>query len=120
MITAAAAAAPPPPRTPAAVTTEDTAPPMAALWAIANRLPAATLPIPACRPAAIEPATGPAALKPITPRPAVRMTGAKNAPAVAPVAPRATAVKTRWNKSVEHELLQRARAPMWHGTHYPL
>src|SRR5712671_3411660 len=55
MSTAAAAATLPPPTAPAAVTTEDTAPPMAALWAIANRLPATTLPIPACSPAAIEP-----------------------------------------------------------------
>lgn len=39
----------------AAVITPANAPPMAMLWAAENRLPATTLPIPACIPAAIEP-----------------------------------------------------------------
>jgi hypothetical protein len=56
-MTTAATAAPaaPAPKPPTALTTAETPPPIAALWAAANELPAATLPIPACNPAAIEP-----------------------------------------------------------------
>jgi len=56
------------------------APPMAMLWAIANRLPAATLPIPAWIPAAIVPAMGPAMPKPIMPN----RTGAAKGAAMTP------------------------------------
>jgi hypothetical protein len=57
MTTAAMAvpAAPAPIMPPMALTTAGTAPPIAMLWAVANMLPATTLPIPACTPAAIEP-----------------------------------------------------------------
>ena len=55
MSTAATAAAAPAPMPPAALTRPGTAPPMATLWAVAKRLPATTLPIPACIPAAIVP-----------------------------------------------------------------
>jgi hypothetical protein len=54
MLTAAAADTPVIPA-PAAVTAMDTAPPMAMLWAVANKLPATTFPIPACIPAAAVP-----------------------------------------------------------------
>ncbi len=56
-MTTAATAAPaaPAPMPPTALTTAGIPPPIAMLWAAANRLPAATLPIPACNPAAIEP-----------------------------------------------------------------
>lgn len=53
-LTAAAAVTPVMPA-PAAVTARGTAPPMAMLWAVANRLPAITFPIPACIPAAAVP-----------------------------------------------------------------
>jgi hypothetical protein len=53
-LTAAAAVTPVMPA-PAAVTARGTAPPMAMLWAVANRLPAITFPIPACIPAAVVP-----------------------------------------------------------------
>ena len=53
-LTAAAAVTPVMP-VPAAVTARGTAPPMAMLWAVANRLPATTFPIPACIPAAVVP-----------------------------------------------------------------
>ena len=52
--TAAAAVTPVMPA-PAAVTARGTPPPMAMLWAVANRLPATTFPIPACNPAAAVP-----------------------------------------------------------------
>ena len=56
-MTTAAMAAPaaPAPMPPTALTTAGTAPPIAMLWAVANMLPATTLPIPACTPAATEP-----------------------------------------------------------------
>ena len=56
-MTTAATAAPatPVPNPPTAVIAAGTPPPIAMLWAAANRLPAATLPMPACSPAAIEP-----------------------------------------------------------------
>src|SRR6266478_4638141 len=52
---AAAAPAPAPTPAPITMTAAGMAPPMAMLWAAANALPAATLPIPACIPAAMEP-----------------------------------------------------------------
>ena len=53
----APAAAPPTAASPAPmpVTAAGMAPPIATLWAVAKRLPATTLPIPACAPAAIVP-----------------------------------------------------------------
>src|SRR6266849_8363329 len=56
-MTTAAMAAPaaPAPMPLTALKTAGTPPPIATLWAVANRLPATTLPIPACIPAAIEP-----------------------------------------------------------------
>jgi hypothetical protein len=56
-MTTAATAAPaaPAPMPPTALTTAGIPPPIAMLWAVAKRLPATTLPIPACSPAAIEP-----------------------------------------------------------------
>jgi hypothetical protein len=53
-LTAAAAVAPVMPA-PTTVTATGTAPPMAILWAVANKLPATTFPIPACIPAAAVP-----------------------------------------------------------------
>jgi hypothetical protein len=53
-LTAAAAVAPVIPA-PTTVTATGTAPPMAILWAVANKLPATTFPIPACIPAAAVP-----------------------------------------------------------------
>jgi hypothetical protein len=56
MATAATAApATPAPAPPIALTRAGIPPPIAMLWAAAKRLPAATLPTPACNPAAIEP-----------------------------------------------------------------
>ena len=52
--TAAAAVTPVTPA-PATVTATGTAPPAATLWAVANKLPATTFPIPACIPAAVLP-----------------------------------------------------------------
>ncbi|KAH9976281.1 hypothetical protein BGW80DRAFT_1292416 [Lactifluus volemus] len=56
---------------PTAVIAPGSAPPMATLCAPAKRLPAATLPMPACRPAAIEPINssfnGPSSTKPTRP-----------------------------------------------------
>ncbi|KAH9980655.1 hypothetical protein BJV74DRAFT_855699 [Russula compacta] len=52
---AAAAAVTPEIPAPAAVTAAGTPPPMAMLWAVANRLPVITFPMPACMPAATVP-----------------------------------------------------------------
>jgi hypothetical protein len=53
--TAAPAASAPAPKPPTALITAGTPPPIAMLWAAANILPAATLPVPACNTAANEP-----------------------------------------------------------------
>ena len=107
----------------AAVTAPAIAPPMATLWTAENRLPATTLPIPACIPAATEPsysneldvthhyrlldertlpATGSATPKPqaIAPRPAETKMGDTTTPTVA-LATTATDFKTKCEKDVE-------------------
>eukprot|EP00380_Ascogregarina_taiwanensis_P001715 284819621_5 len=53
-----------------------------ALWAAANKLPAATLPIEACIPAAMEPAATPAAVNPTAHKAAGTRTGAATVAAV--------------------------------------
>lgn len=65
---AAAEPATPTPVAPAAIIPLTAAPPIAALWHHANKLPASTAPMDACHAAAEEPATGPRALKPIAPK----------------------------------------------------
>jgi hypothetical protein len=113
MSTAATAAAAPAPMPPAALTRPGTTPPMATLWAVANRLPATTLPIPACIPAAIVPnsserldgylglawggnlpAMGPAAPKPTAPSRTGATKGVRTTPVAVPMVARAIPVKT--------------------------